>query len=275
MTRRLTPPRQDAAAADDLGKELASALTPAAAAPDEADTDTDTDTDRESSLALPEQHAKRKLASGIAEDIERYIVGRGWPVGEMIFSEAELMERYNVSRSIIREAVRLLEQHTTAEMRKGRGGGLVVTRPDAGPVTSTVAVYLEYEGVTPLQLFEARVALELSAVELATARLTEDGIKKLRKTLEEERAHSVKELWRYTRDIHVAIAEVAESPAFPLFVTVLTKLVDARATHASETSAPAVYHAHSAIVEAIVAGDASLARHRMRRHLEAITPYLR
>ena len=169
----------------------------------------------------------------------------------------------------------MLEQHTTAEMRKGRGGGLVVTRPDAGSVTSVVAVCLEYAGVTPVQLFEARVALELSAVELATERLSEDGIKKLRTALEAERSLSVQELWLHTHDIHVAIAEVAKSPAFPLFVTVLTKLVDARATHASETRAPDVYHAHSAIVDAIVAGDASLARHRMRRHLEAITPYLR
>src|SRR3984885_8373892 len=49
VTRRLTPPRPDAASADDLGEQLASALTPAPAAPDDAGTD------RESSLALPEQ----------------------------------------------------------------------------------------------------------------------------------------------------------------------------------------------------------------------------
>jgi DNA-binding FadR family transcriptional regulator len=237
--------------------------------PDQADADDG------SLFAALDQPANRKLAAGIADDIERYIIKRGWPVGEMIFSEAQLMQRYNASRSIIREAARLLEQHTTARMRKGRGGGLIVTRPDVGPVTNIVAVCLEYEGVTPLQLFEARVALELTAVELATERLSEDDIKKLRQAIDAERGVSVQELWQHTHDIHVAIAEVAKSPAFPLFVTVLTKLVDARATHASETRASDIYHAHSAIVEAIIAGDASLARHRMRRHLEAITPYLR
>jgi DNA-binding FadR family transcriptional regulator len=238
-------------------------------APDQADGHHD------SYLAALEQPSGRKLAAGIAEDIEKYIIDHGWPVGQVIFLEAELMERYNVSRSIIREAVRLLEQHTTARMRKGRGGGLVVTRPDPGPVTNVVAVFLEYERVSPLQLFEARVALELTAVELATERLTEDGVKKLRQVIEAEEQVSVKELWQHTHDIHVTIAQLAESPAFPLFVTVLTKLVDARATHASETRAPDVYHAHGAIAEAIIAGDAALARHRMRRHLEAITPYLR
>jgi len=222
-----------------------------------------------------EQPPNQKLAAGIADDIEHYIIKRGWPVGEVIFSEAELMERYDASRAIIREAARLLEQHTTARMRRGPGGGLVVCAPEPDPVTNVVAVYLEYQGVTPLQLFEARVALELTAVELATSRLSEEGIEKLRAALELEQELPLDTLWRYTRDIHIAIAEVADSPAFPLFVTVLAKLVDARATsHASEVRAPEIYHAHGRIVEAIIAGDAALARHRMRRHLEAITPWL-
>jgi DNA-binding FadR family transcriptional regulator len=272
VTRRVVPPQEDAASARVTQKkeqrELAAAdLAQATQQPDQADG---------SFLAGLEQPANRKLAAGIADDIERYIISRGWPVGEVIFSEAELMQRYNASRSIIREAARLLEQHTTARMRKGRGGGLVVTTPDVGPVTNIVAVFLEYESVTPSQLFEARVALELTAVELATERLSEADIGKLRQAIDAERAVSLNELWQHTHDIHVAIAEVAKSPAFPLFVTVLTKLVDARATRrASQVRAPDVYQAHSAIVEAIIAGDASLARHRMRRHLEAITPYLR
>lgn len=268
MTRRVPAPSKDAAAAKPA-RTPDRRLRPADRASAESDGHHD------SYLPALEQPSSRKLAAGIADDIERYIIDHDWPVGEVIFLEAELMERYNVSRSIIREAVRLLEQHTTARMRKGRGGGLVVTRPDAGPVTNVVAMFLEYERVTPLQLFEARVALELTAVELATERLTEEGVRKLREVIEAEQRLSVKELWQHTHDIHVVIAEVAESPAFPLFVTVLTKLVDARANHASETRAPAIYHAHSAIVEAIIAGDTALARHRMRRHLEAITPYLR
>jgi DNA-binding FadR family transcriptional regulator len=264
MTRRPAPADDDAVSARLTGEPAA-----------DLSRDTEVPEHGNGSLFTLEQPSNRKLAAGIADDIEQYIIRRGWPVGEVIFSEADLMERYNASRSIVREAARLLEQHTTARMRKGRGGGLVVTRPDVEPVTNVVAVCLEYEGVTPLQLFEARVALELSAVELATERVTEDDIERLRHAIEAERNIPLDELWRHTHDIHVAIAEVAKSPAFPLFVTVLTKLVDARATsHASGTRAPEIYHAHSAIVEAIIAGDASLARHRMRRHLEAITPYL-
>jgi DNA-binding FadR family transcriptional regulator len=215
-----------------------------------------------------------RLAVRIAADLERYIIELGWPVGRILYSEAELIAKYGASRSIIREAVRLLEQHTTARMRRGPGGGLVVCAPEADSVTNIVSVYLEYQKVLPNQLFEARVALELSAVELAAARLTESGIARLKQCLEDERNLPVESLWQHTRDIHVVIAEMAESPAFPLFITVLAKLVDARSTEVREDEANAIYYAHSRIVEAIIAGDAALARHRMRRHLEAVNTEL-
>jgi DNA-binding FadR family transcriptional regulator len=215
-----------------------------------------------------------RLAVRIAADLERYIIELGWPVGRILYSEAELIAKYGASRSIIREAVRLLEQHTTARMRRGPGGGLVVCAPEADSVTNIVSVYLEYQKVVPNQLFEARVALELSAVELAAARLTESGIARLKQCLEDERNLPVESLWQHTRDIHVVIAEMAESPAFPLFITVLAKLVDARSTEVREDEANAIYYAHSRIVEAIIAGDAALARHRMRRHLEAVNTEL-
>lgn len=217
-----------------------------------------------------------KLAAGIAQDIELHIIRLGWPVGEVIFSEAELMQRYQASRAIVREAVSLLEQHTTARMRRGPKGGLMVCAPDPDAVTGAVAIYLEYQNVTPAQLAEARVALELSAVELAASRLTEEGIVELRSVLDAEQGHPEGMWWEHTRDVHIAIARLTGNPTYPLFITVLAKLVDARAKPPlpSETMMPEVHCAHSKIVDAIVAGDASLARHRMHRHLEAITPLL-
>ncbi|WP_156736555.1 GntR family transcriptional regulator, partial [Mycobacterium sp. E3298] len=49
-----------------------------------------------------------KLASGIARDLEAEIVRRGWAIGESLGSEHALQERFGVSRSVLREAVRLV-----------------------------------------------------------------------------------------------------------------------------------------------------------------------
>ena len=49
-----------------------------------------------------------KLASQVARGIEADVVRQGWPVGRSLGSEMELRERFGVSRSVLREAVRLV-----------------------------------------------------------------------------------------------------------------------------------------------------------------------
>ena len=68
----------------------------------------------------------RKLGEQLAERVEEEIIASGWPVGKVLGSEAELIERYGVSRAVFREAMRIVDHHGVAEMRRGPGGGLVV-----------------------------------------------------------------------------------------------------------------------------------------------------
>ena len=72
----------------------------------------------------------RKLGEVLAERIEDEIIERGWPVGQVLGSEADLIEKYDVSRAVFREAMRIVDHHGVAEMRRGPGGGLVVAAPD-------------------------------------------------------------------------------------------------------------------------------------------------
>ena len=67
------------------------------------------------------------LASVIARRLEDEIVARGWPVGEVLGSESELLEYFGVSRAVFREAVRVVENTGAARMRRGPGGGLIVS----------------------------------------------------------------------------------------------------------------------------------------------------
>jgi DNA-binding FadR family transcriptional regulator len=221
---------------------------------------------------------RRKLAEIVAQKIEDRIVAEGWPVGKLLGSEPELIEEYGVSRAVLRESVLILEQHTTARMRRGPRGGLVVTVPEATALTRPVALYLEYCNVTPEQVFEIRTIIEVAAVQLAAEHITEDGIGSLRKALEAEMTVSVEEFPHVTKNIHVKIAELSGNPVLPLFVNMLTELVDARAgrqlLHVEDFTGQ-VHAAHTAIVEAVVRGDVGLARHRMIRHLDALMPWAR
>src|SRR3954470_7230869 len=79
-----------------------------------------------------------KRAAQLADQIIEDVTARGWPVGEVLGSETELLEQYSVSRAVFREAVRLLEHQHVARTRRGPGGGLVVTEPAVGTVAQAV-----------------------------------------------------------------------------------------------------------------------------------------
>lgn len=220
---------------------------------------------------------RSKLAEQIAHQIERDIVARGWPVGEVIGSESELIARYGVSRAVLRESIRLLEHHTTARMRPGPGGGLIVTEPRSEAIAHAMALYLEYLGVSEAQVFETRKVIELTAVEAAAAAITEEGVQLLRDTLKTEHGADAADLPRIHQNIHLRIAELSGNPVLPLFVKVLADVWEARLEPLNDMAADIageVEQAHEAIVDAIVRGDGALARHRMMRHLEAIVPWL-
>jgi DNA-binding FadR family transcriptional regulator len=215
----------------------------------------------------------RRLAEVVASRIEDEVIRRGWPVGEVIGSEPELIEKMGVSRAVFREAARIVEHHNVARMRRGPGGGLIVAEPDADAVQRAVALYLRFAGVRKDQLFATRMTLELACAAQAAENIDERGIVRLREVLELEEALRAEAIpTGHTHDLHVVIAELTGNPAMALFVRVLTRLtMEQQLPHEDVDKAISAYHhAHEALVEAIVSGDAALAQHRMRRHLEAV-----
>ncbi len=225
----------------------------------------------------------RKLAEQIAESVENEISATGWPVGTVLGSEATLAEKYGVSRAVVREAIRLLEHHGVVAPRRGIGGGLAVCAPDISAVLPVVAIYLDYEGVTPETLLEARSAIELSAVTLAAERITDDRRELLRAALAvEEQQLGDPHKYVHSHDLHILIAELSGNAALKLFVAVLTRLASEHAqaqfAKVARDDAPSIGRdiskAHRKIVEAVSAGNAALAQRRMLAHLEAITPWL-
>jgi len=112
----------------------------------------------------------------------------GWPEGEVVGAEAELLERFGVSRPLFREAVQLVEHRHGARMRRGPGGRLVVAAASVDAVADAVSVYLFYVGAEIDDVFEARLSVQEAAAELAPARLDEGHVTALRPLAAEEHA---------------------------------------------------------------------------------------
>jgi DNA-binding FadR family transcriptional regulator len=220
----------------------------------------------------------RKLAEVIAEEIRADIVHGRWEVGTVIGSENGLVERYDVSRAAIREAVRLLEHHSIAWMRRGPGGGLLVARPDLDASVEAMALYLDYRGATAADLLLARKALELGCVDIVVSRASEPEVRdRLQQALTVTPGTAASDVTRLANELHLTVAELTGNPVLAFLIRTITSLW---ARHVSgqpgrpvpaENAAEAVARAHSAIAEAIAAGDRGLARHRMTRHLDALS----
>ena len=105
-------------------------------------------------------------------------------MGEVLGAEPELIERYGVSRAVLREAVRIVEYLGVARMRQGPGGGLVVTAPNATAVTSAALVYFAYDRVKLEEILGARRIIEETAVELAATRASDAQLVQLRAWLD-------------------------------------------------------------------------------------------
>ncbi|GAA5149022.1 FCD domain-containing protein [Pseudonocardia eucalypti] len=222
-----------------------------------------------------------RLAAQIARRIETDVMRRGWPVGESLGSEHEVREHYGVSRAVMRQAVRLVEHHQVARMRKGPNGGLVVCAPDAGPATRSLVIYLEYVGTSVTDLLHARLLLEPIAVGLTTERITEEGIRTLRGVLDDERAHRDERGVRSQDPLHPLLGQLSGNPVLHLFIDVLTRLT-ARYAHTSRRLAKAEvlaakdvsHEAHRAIIEAVIAGDGALAQTTLAGHLESVAAWI-
>ena len=108
-----------------------------------------------------------KRAEDVARAILQDVVADDLPPGTLLGSQTELIERYGASRAVFREALRLLEHHQIAVMRRGPGGGLFVSAPSVRGVSDVVAVYLARRDISMTDLVELRIRVELALVELA------------------------------------------------------------------------------------------------------------
>ncbi len=215
-----------------------------------------------------------KLAATVAARILADVMAEDWPVGEVFGSEAELLERYGVSRAVFREAVRLVENQQVARMRRGPGGGLVVTEPTVDAIIDAAVLYFHRVDARLDEVFEARLALEQLVAGLASQRLDETGLFHLRALVDAESRGEAKD----HRALHTLLASATHNPALELFVDILNRVTllyfrDSKALGAGTLTESA--HAHSRIVDAVISGDDGLARRRMRTHLEAEAAFLR
>ncbi len=222
----------------------------------------------------PGADSKAKRAAKVADLIIEDVMDLGWPVGEVLGSEADLLERYQVSRAVFREAVRLVEHQQVARTRRGPGGGLVITEPTITAVIAAVVLYLHRVDARLDEIFEARIILEELAAQLASERTDEHDLDELRRFAQSAPVEPARD----PRELHALVAAISHNAGLELFVDVFNQVAQLYSPdwqRLGSTVESEAVHAHAMIAEAVMAGDAGLARNRMRKHLQAEAEFFR
>jgi DNA-binding FadR family transcriptional regulator len=188
--------------------------------------------------------AGEKLAEVIAARIHDDIARDGWRVDKVLGSEAGLLARYQVSRAVLREAVRILEYHGVARMRRGPGGGLFIGAPRPDASVEIIALYLDYLGVTGEDLRIVRNTIELGCIPSVLARRNDQQVvDRLRAAVAQ-----TSQLDGAANLFHTELAQVAGNPVLTLFLCIVTELWSRHANMPGPqqmSATPEVERAHS------------------------------
>jgi len=117
--------------------------------------------------------------------------------------------------------------------------------------------------------------LSIALAGLAADRADSAGADRLHDALETEKTSSEAEQADAVHDLHAAVAGAASSRVLELVALVLIRLSKLHLAEYFASTAPRqvraeVLRAHEGIAAAVESGDRELARHRMRRHLDAL-----
>src|SRR5437660_12707886 len=121
----------------------------------------------------------------LADELREQITSGRLRPGQRLPTEPELCLRTGVSRSTVREALRLLASQHLIVTTRGVTGGSYVAQPDparlAESLTGGVRMLLSYTPVGVDDLIEVREMVEVPAVGLAARRRTEEDLAALRR----------------------------------------------------------------------------------------------
>lgn len=119
------------------------------------------------------------LCDEVIAQLREQIASGSWPVGERIPPESELIERLQVGRGTVREAIKALAHIGLLEVRQGDGTYVKSRSELAG------ALRRKMRNVTDLQVQEVRRALEVEGARLAACRRTDEDLRAMAAALDE------------------------------------------------------------------------------------------
>jgi GntR family transcriptional repressor for pyruvate dehydrogenase complex len=209
----------------------------------------------------------------LADDLRRRIVDGQFRPGDKLPIEPEMCASYGVSRSTLREALRLLASQNLVTTVRGVNGGTFVAHPRPDQIsdylTTSLSLLTDGTQVSVDQLLEIRELLEVPAAGLAATRRDEDDLAALRASLFDPSAVDPAEIYEPNRHFHAVLLKAAGNPLLDVVTRPVFAVLNERFLR--EHAPPRFWHRvdadHREILRHVEAGDERGARAAAHAHL--------
>lgn len=215
-----------------------------------------------------------RLYEQVADQIQEMIVIESLRPGDRLPSERLLAERLGVSRTVIREAVRVLSERCLVAVKPGSGTYVQELSPSAAGASIGLYLRTRQSSNQYQDLNEVRRTLEVEIAGLAADRATDEDIGALDTAIEglTKFAEDEEHFTRYDLDFHSALATATHNELYSVLMAPITELLlEFRLTAYRVDKQGAIEGAltfHQEILDRIKAGDPKGARQAMRLHLD-------
>ena len=220
------------------------------------------------SSALPEK---------IAQDLMQRILAGEYDDSNILPSERALQESYGVSRTVVREALKLLAARGL--VTTGSGQGAVLSKNLTASALDALLLAFHRAHVRLEDLLNARLLIEPEIAALAAEHATSLQIRRLLDlsqamaglALSDQPVQAANRSYDLNAQFHTLLAQASQNPVLEILISILVGIIW-RQQNTVDLSQPPEQHArtaqqHEAIVRAIAARDSAQARSAMIEHL--------
>jgi DNA-binding FadR family transcriptional regulator len=220
----------------------------------------------------------------IAAQLRDLIVRGRYAEGDLLGTEAELVETFDVSRPSLREALRILEAQGLVSVIRGVMGGVIVHEPDKRMTARTAALLLQSRNVALADVFEASAILEPAAARLvAQSRSHRRAARELSEIVAEQQ-RLIADSDRHTnavKQFHDRIITLSGNQTLLMIKEMLDEVIARavadvveRSRHESIVARRHVIRAHQLLVRLIDDGDGEVAQAHWNSHFSYIRQQL-
>lgn len=214
----------------------------------------------------------------VADQLRDLILRGSLTPGERLPTEPDLSSTFGVSRSTIREALRILASQNLIRSARGVTGGTFVSQPEPDSISTYLEASLGLltgEDIGLQQFLEAREILEVTAARLAAERRTDAQVAALRASLARPNAElGLAHQFEGNVRFHTIMVQAAHNPLLevmvrPVFGVLRTRFLRDRAP---DDIWQQVAEDHQDLLEAIAAQNAEAAAEAAAAHVRHLRP---